>query len=165
MSKSSGFLEKKEFYLMTAVLSFCLFQTSQFSLQISELSAHNCVSQSFINKPLYIYTHIKIHINSGSWWWTGRPGMLQSMGLQRVGHDWASELHWTDQLHFPRRCCYGSPSRSSLFCSGLPLGRLHRCHLKAHLYYHPNNFLCSLHLIFWIHCSLDPKSPIFAHSF
>ena len=27
--------------------------------------------------------------SSGSWWWTGRPGMLQSMGLQRVGHDWA----------------------------------------------------------------------------
>ena len=30
----------------------------------------------------------------GSWWWTGRPGMLQSMVLQRVGHDWASELNW-----------------------------------------------------------------------
>ena len=30
-----------------------------------------------------------------SWWWTGRPGMLQSMGSQRVGHDWATELKWT----------------------------------------------------------------------
>ena len=30
----------------------------------------------------------------GSWWWTGKPGMLQSMGLQRAGHDWASELNW-----------------------------------------------------------------------
>ena len=30
--------------------------------------------------------------NSGSWWWTGMPGMLQSMGSQRVGHDWATEL-------------------------------------------------------------------------
>ena len=30
--------------------------------------------------------------NSGSWWWTGKPGMLQSMGSQRVGHDWATEL-------------------------------------------------------------------------
>ena len=29
-----------------------------------------------------------VWINSGSWWWTGRPGMLQSMGSQRVGHDW-----------------------------------------------------------------------------
>ena len=28
-------------------------------------------------------------------WWAGRPGMLQSMGLQRVGHGWATELNWT----------------------------------------------------------------------
>ena len=31
--------------------------------------------------------------SSGSWWWTGRPGVLQSMGLQRVGHGWATELN------------------------------------------------------------------------
>ena len=35
-----------------------------------------------------------VSLNSGSWWWTGRPGMLQFMGLQRVGHDWATELNW-----------------------------------------------------------------------
>ena len=35
-------------------------------------------------------------VNSGSWWWIGRPGMLQFMGLQRVGHDWAPELNWND---------------------------------------------------------------------
>ena len=33
-------------------------------------------------------------VNSGSWWWTGRPGVLQSMGSQRVGHDWVIELNW-----------------------------------------------------------------------
>ena len=33
-----------------------------------------------------------VWVNSGSWWLTGRPGVLQSMGLQRVGHDWATEL-------------------------------------------------------------------------
>ena len=33
-------------------------------------------------------------VNSGSWWWTGRPGVLRFMGLQRVGHDWATELNW-----------------------------------------------------------------------
>ena len=37
-----------------------------------------------------------VWIDSGSWWWTGRPGMLQSMGLQRVRHNWATELSWTD---------------------------------------------------------------------
>ena len=31
---------------------------------------------------------------SGSWWWTGRPGILQFMGSQRVGHDWVIELNW-----------------------------------------------------------------------
>ena len=35
-----------------------------------------------------------VWVKSGSWWWTGRPGVLQSMGLQRVGHDWATELNW-----------------------------------------------------------------------
>ena len=35
-----------------------------------------------------------VWVNSGGWWWTGRPGMLQSMGSQRVGHEWATELSW-----------------------------------------------------------------------
>ena len=38
-------------------------------------------------------------LNSGSWWWTGRPGVLQFMGWQRVGHDWMTELNWTPALH------------------------------------------------------------------
>ena len=37
-----------------------------------------------------------VWVSSRSWWWTGRPGVLQSMGSQRVGHDWATELNWTD---------------------------------------------------------------------
>ena len=35
-----------------------------------------------------------VWVNSESWWWTGKPGVLQSMGSQRVGHDWATELNW-----------------------------------------------------------------------
>ena len=34
---------------------------------------------------------------SGSWWWTGRPGVLWFMGSQRFGQDWATELNWTGQ--------------------------------------------------------------------
>ena len=34
-------------------------------------------------------------VNSGSWGWTGRPGVLWFMGSQRVGHDWVTELNWT----------------------------------------------------------------------
>ena len=36
----------------------------------------------------------RVWVNSRSWWWTGKPGMLQFMGSQRVGHDWATELNW-----------------------------------------------------------------------
>ena len=37
-----------------------------------------------------------VSVNSESWWWTGRPGVLRFMGSQRVGHDWATELNWTE---------------------------------------------------------------------
>ena len=33
-------------------------------------------------------------LSSGSWWWTGKPGVLQSMGSQRVRYDWATKLNW-----------------------------------------------------------------------
>ena len=36
-----------------------------------------------------------VWVNSKSWWRTGRPGVLQSMGSQRVGHDWPTELNWS----------------------------------------------------------------------
>ena len=36
-----------------------------------------------------------VWVNSRSWWWTGRSGVLQSMGSQRFGHDWVPELNWT----------------------------------------------------------------------
>ena len=38
--------------------------------------------------------------NSRSWWWTGRPGVLWFMGSQRVGHNWATELYWTDNYWY-----------------------------------------------------------------
>ena len=37
-----------------------------------------------------------VWVDSGSWWWTGRPGVLRFMGSQRVGHDWATELNSTE---------------------------------------------------------------------
>ena len=36
----------------------------------------------------------RVWVNSRRWWWTGRPGMLWSIGSQRVGHNWATELNW-----------------------------------------------------------------------
>ena len=42
-----------------------------------------------ISRKQLQFTHL------GSWWWTGRPGVLRFMGLQRVGHDWVTELNWS----------------------------------------------------------------------
>ena len=74
-----------------------------------------------------------VWVTSGSWWWTGRPGVLQSMGSQRVRDDWATELNWTElnwTLHmFPNwlsgkqsacqckshsRCCFDSWSGKNI---------------------------------------------------
>ena len=65
--------------------------------------------------------------SSKSWWWAGRPGIRQSMGLQRVGHDWATELNWTElmkiiwsqpmhswQQNVDRRACLSMPVQLSL---------------------------------------------------
>ena len=38
-----------------------------------------------------------VWVNSGSWWWTGRPGVLWFMGSQRVRHNWATKLNWSDE--------------------------------------------------------------------
>ena len=43
-------------------------------------------------------------VNSRSWWWTGGPGVLQTMGLQRDGDNWVTELNWTEQK---RSCWFG----------------------------------------------------------
>ena len=37
-----------------------------------------------------------VWVSSGNWWWTGKPGVQQSMGFRRVGHDWVTKLNWTD---------------------------------------------------------------------
>ena len=40
-----------------------------------------------------------VWVDSRSWWWIGRPGVLQFMGLQGVRHDWATELNWTESVN------------------------------------------------------------------
>ena len=62
-------------------------------------------------------------VNSGSWWWTGKPGVLGFMGSQRVGHDWATELNWTDAFWY----CIGS---SLQYISAAKS----KCKAKSHVY-------------------------------
>ena len=47
-----------------------------------------------------------VWVDSRSWWWTGRPGVLRFMGSQRVRHDRATELNWSD---FGGKSCYSQP--------------------------------------------------------
>ena len=42
---------------------------------------------------------IWVWVSSRSWWWIGKPGVLQSKESQRVGHDRATELNWTEELY------------------------------------------------------------------
>ena len=46
-----------------------------------------------------------VWVNSGSRWWTGKPGMLRFTGSQRVGHDWATELDWITLQYSGGFCC------------------------------------------------------------
>ena len=47
-----------------------------------------------------------VWVNSGSWWWTGRPGVLRFMGSQRVGHNWVTGLNWTEGKNWWLSCIY-----------------------------------------------------------
>ena len=68
----------------------------------------------------------------GSWWWTGRPGMLWFMGLQRVGHDWATELNWKLELKKDKEILYNKLYQSlSLSLS----------HTHTHTHTHTHNTL------------------------
>ena len=50
-----------------------------------------------------------VWVNPRSWWWTGRPGVLQFMGSQRVVQDWVTELNWTEPQHlYPFICWWTS---------------------------------------------------------
>ena len=59
-----------------------------------------------------------VWVSYGSWWWTGKPGVLQSMGSQRVGHNWATELSILKTMFPPKNwtilLCLGIPSLCKL---------------------------------------------------
>ena len=59
-----------------------------------------------------------VWVNTGSLWWTGRPGVLWLMGSQRVGHDWATELNWTE-IAFILNISFSAFLRSIYICVSL----------------------------------------------
>ena len=72
----------------TAVLQASLsFTISQSLLKLMSLE--------LVIPPNYLISVIPFSSSWSSWWWTGRPGVLRFMGLQRIRHKWATELNWT----------------------------------------------------------------------
>ena len=69
-----------------------------------------------------------IWVNLGSLWWTGRPGVLWFMGLQRVGHDRATELNWRDGHLAP-------PRSAGLHLGEVPIVRISDL-MSAFLYFY-----------------------------
>ena len=64
-----------------------------------------------------------VWVNSGSWWWTGRPGVLWFMGSQKVGHDWATELTELNiplLYHFPGGLVVKNPPANAGDAGSIP---------------------------------------------
>ena len=62
---------------------------------------------------------IWVWVNSRSRWWTGRPGVLQFMGSQRVRHNWATELNWTELKRSPIQLSFFSISPQNINVSSV----------------------------------------------
>ena len=104
-----------------------------------------------------------VWVNSGSWWWTGRPGVLRFMGLWRVGHDRATELNGTEDgslvsvfcmwlSSFPNNVCWRACPFPIvyfyLFCSKLidHIG-ISVCGLYTLFHWSVCMFLCQYHTV------------------
>ena len=100
---------------------------------------------------------LDVWVSSESWWWTGKPGMLQSMGSERVGHDWVTELNWTASILGERKSWLRIYFSSKLFCKQnsrssprLTCTRVHGfCNLSPCLWEGP---LDTMRLNSMIHC-------------
>ena len=57
-------------------------------LSSTNIYQHSPMCQALLTQWTWVW------VNSGSWWWTGRPGVLRFTGSQRVRHDWVTELNW-----------------------------------------------------------------------
>ena len=83
-----------------------------------------------------------VWVSSRSWWWTGKPGMLQSMGLQRIGHDWVTELNWTTVHQAPLSMEFSRQEYWSRLCHSL-LHDKPRQHIKKQRYHFAKKGLSS----------------------
>ena len=79
---------------------------------------HLCIQDVFIHDYLCIYSlqWTWVWVNFGSWWWTGRPGVLRFMGSQRVRRDWTTELNWYMHIKWvTQRTCSHTDRQNSIY--------------------------------------------------
>ena len=78
-----------------------------------------------------------VWVDSGSLWWTGRPGVLKSMGSQRVRHDWVTELNWTE--------CSARVNPPLLVHNNISFSAASQCHCMSILELTTSNYCTTLH--------------------
>ena len=100
-----------------------------------------------------------VWVNSGSWWWTGRPGVLWFMGSQRVGHDWVTELNWYCQL--TKKIKTSQDKLSSSICF---IQNLFECDPFSLSYLLPHWSVCKLHALWSVFTKYSPFNlfPIYS---
>ena len=72
-----------------------LFEMGHTECESPQDDLNSAVDYSFLCLSLSLPC-LWVSVNSGSWWWTGRPGVLRFVVSQRVGHDWVTDLIWSD---------------------------------------------------------------------
>ena len=70
-----------------------------------------------------------VWVSSGSWWWTGKPGVLQSMRSQRVRHDWTTELNCANKILADLKTDYKAPT-SRILCHKINVHKINSTHLE-----------------------------------
>ena len=80
-----------------------------------------------------------VWVNSGSWWWTERTGMLQFMGSQRIRHDWSTERNWTEH-----KVCHSFPWNDGAGCHDLSFLNV----VLSHLFHAPFSLSSGGSLVF-----------------
>jgi len=83
--------------IFTLLLSNTYTTYAYIYLCVYAVYVYRCICNTYPHLCVLIYAPTQwtwVWGNSGSWWWTGRPGVLRFIRSQRVGHDWVTELNW-----------------------------------------------------------------------
>ena len=103
-----------------------------------------------------------VWMNSGRWWWTGRPGVLRFMGSQRVRGDWATELNWTvmliqeEQMHVQEN--------AAPCCKYTSTWKAHKDSIRIDLPFVPLSYWVREQILgcvfIWLNCTIIPEMYI-----